>query len=69
MWSDARYRTITQAEINEAKKRYEAREQAKKVHHTKHEEGHHEEHGHHAAGGHHYDFLHVQYKEKKPLYP
>ena len=68
MWADKRYSTITQAEINEAKKRFETREHAKKASAHKHQEheGKHEEHGHGDAGhhdGHHYDFLHVQYKE------
>lgn len=68
MWPDERYSKISQAEINEAKKRFEAREAARKHHEAKHaEHGGHGEHKHH--DGHHYDFLHVPYKEEKPLYP
>jgi len=59
MWPDTRYATITQAEINEAKKRYEAREAAKE----KKVEGKKEDH-HHGN-----DFVHVPYKQAKPLYP
>lgn len=56
MWADARYAKITQAEINEAKKRYQQRESAKHKH--KHDE-HHE----------HYDFKHIERKTPRPLYP
>ena len=65
MWPDERYANIKQPEINEAKKRYEAREEAKK---HKHHEGH-GEHKHEHHDGHHYDFLHVPYKQERPLYP
>jgi hypothetical protein len=65
MWADERYGKITQAEINEAKKRVADRE-AHKAH--GHGHGHDDKHGH-AHGGHHYDFKHIQLKEEKPLYP
>jgi G3E family GTPase len=63
IWADDRYVDITQAEINEAKKRVETREAQKhKQRHGKH--GHDEHHEHHA-----YDWQHVAYKQEKPMYP
>jgi len=66
MWADERYSKITQAEINEAKKRVEERQKLRiesKVHH----ESTHEAAGH--ADEHHYDYKHVNVKHPKPLYP
>jgi len=55
MWADERYSKITQAEINEAKKRVQQREAAKP-------KPKHEEHPH-------YDFKHIERKTPRPLYP
>jgi len=61
LWADERYSKITQAEINEAKKRIEERKQKAAPKETVHNEaGHHE---------YHYDYKHINIKHPKPLYP
>jgi hypothetical protein len=66
MWADQRYGKISQAEINDAKKRVEQRAARK-------HDGHHDGHGHghgHGHGDHgHYDFKHVATIQERPLYP
>jgi len=57
MWADERYAKVTQAEINEAKKRIASQKKHGKDH---------SEHEHHEY---HYDHLHVERKHEKPLYP
>jgi len=47
MWADGRYATITQTEVNEAKKRHDAREAAKAKHHAKDSHAHHDKHDKH----------------------
>ena len=64
LWADERYTKITQAEINEAKKRVEERQKLRAGHTT---ETHHDSHGH--ADEHHYDYKHIAVKHPKPLYP
>eukprot|EP01016_Furgasonia_blochmanni_P021905 TRINITY_DN2401_c0_g1_i1.p2 TRINITY_DN2401_c0_g1~~TRINITY_DN2401_c0_g1_i1.p2 ORF type:complete len:321 (-),score=116.07 TRINITY_DN2401_c0_g1_i1:191-1153(-) len=59
MWADERYTKITQAEINEAKKRVAEREERKKKH--GHHDAHHEEH--------HHDPSRMAVKQDRPLYP
>lgn len=56
LWADERYRTVDQAEINEAKKRYEARSKS----HISHDAHNHE----HDVNHHDYAFKGA----KKPLY-
>jgi len=64
LWADERYSKITQAEINEAKKRVEERQKRRGAHAT---ETHHDAHGHGEEA--HYDYKHVNIKHPKPLYP
>jgi hypothetical protein len=66
MWADERYSKITQAEINEAKKRIEEKQRARTSKLAQHE---HKETTHEHAGEHHYDYKHVSVKHAKPLYP
>jgi len=54
MYADERYTKITQAEINEAKKRVAEREKYQ-IKHPHHEEM--------------YDWIHTQTKQEKRLYP
>jgi hypothetical protein len=63
MWADERYSKVTQAEINEAKKRNAEREEAHKKKHAAHGHGHAAHHDHHA------DYQHVAKKHERPLYP
>lgn len=63
MWADERYSKITQAEINEAKKRVEERRKKREAH----PETHHDTQGHTDEA--HYDYKHVAIKHPKPLYP
>jgi hypothetical protein len=67
MWADERYSKITQAEINEAKKRIEERRKKRDEGLGQHIETHHATQGHTEEA--HYDYKHVAIKHPKPLYP
>lgn len=67
MWADERYSKITQAEINEAKKRIEERRKKRDEGLGQKVETHHQTQGH--AEEEHYDYKHIAIKHPKPLYP
>lgn len=67
MWADERYSKITQAEINEAKKKYNERLERQKGHPHESHKVQEPAYKPHIKGEN--DHVHIVYKTEKPLYP